>query len=198
MQACFAFIGLILGTIPALFAQASSNKYSSRASLFACIRIKKIIPMIISFAVGIILIIFEKYFNINSAITTISSNPLYLVLAGFIMSIGIVVPGISNTIILMCLGVYSQYLSAIASVNLGFLIPIGFGVLIGGIVWLKLIEYLLEKYHESTFYAIIGFTLGSIFVLYPGFCLGTQGLISVALLIFFTILSYRLSKYELV
>lgn len=196
MQACFAFIGLILGTIPALFAQASSNKYTNRASFFTCISVKKIIPLLISFAIGIILIIFEKYFNTNSAISTISSNPLYLVLAGFIMSIGIVVPGISNTIILMCLGVYPQYISAVASADLHILIPMCFGIFLGSILWLKIITFLLNKYHELTFYSIIGFTLGSIFVLYPGISFDLNGVFSIILLITSTILSYKLSTYE--
>ena len=112
------------------------------------------------------------------------------------MSIGIVVPGVSNTIILMCLGVYSEYISAIASVNLRFLIPLTIGVLLGSIVWLKIINILLKKYHQSTFLAIIGFTLGSIFVLYPGFSFDLTGLISIIIMIVSFVLSYKLAKYE--
>lgn len=54
-QSCYVFIGLILGTIPALFKHASSDKY---------IDAKKIIPMIISFLIGIGLIILEKKIRI--------------------------------------------------------------------------------------------------------------------------------------
>lgn len=185
-QSCFAFIGLILGTIPALFKQASPNK---------CIQLKKIIPLFMSFFFGIILIIIEKYFNVESS-SDIISNKLYLIFAGFIMSIGIVVPGVSNTIILMCLGVYSEYISAISSVDLQVLIPMGIGALIGSIIWLKIITVLLHKYHEATFHSIIGFTLGSIFVLYPGFSFDFTGLLSVVLLIIATMVSYKLSTYE--
>lgn len=183
---CFTFIGLILGTIPALLKQASTNK---------CIQIKKIIPLFVSFIVGIILIIIEKHFNVEASACNIASNKLYLIFAGFIMSIGIVVPGISNTIILMCLGVYSQYISAISSVNLHILIPMCIGILFGSIIWLKIITILLHKYHESTFYSIIGFTLGSIFVLYPGFTFDFTGILSVVLLIVATMFSYKLSTY---
>lgn len=185
-QSCFAFIGLILGTIPALFKQASPNK---------CIHLKKIIPLFMSFLIGIILIIVEKHFNVESS-SDIISNKLYLIFAGFIMSIGIVVPGISNTIILMCLGVYSEYITAIASVNLHVLVPMCIGIFLGSILWLKIITALLHKYHEATFYSIIGFTLGSIFVLYPGFSFDFTGLLSVVLLIIATMVSYKLSTYE--
>ena len=187
IPSCFAFIGLILGTITALFKQASTNK---------CIQIKKIIPLFVSFLIGIILIFIEKHFNIENSVSNIAYNPLYLIFAGFIMSIGIVVPGVSNTIILMCLGVYSEYITAISSVDLLVLAPMCIGILFGSILWLKIINILLHKYHEVTFYSIIGFTLGSIFVLYPGLTFNFTGVLSIVLLIIATMLSYKLSTYE--
>ena len=186
-QACYAFIGLILGTIPALFKQVNLDK---------CIQLKKFLPLIISFSIGVLLIVFENHFDFNNIVLDFIYNPFYLVFAGFIMSIGIIVPGVSNTIILMCLGVYSEYLSAIASVNLRLLVPLAIGVLLGSIVWLKIINILLKKYHQSTFLAIIGFTLGSIFVLYPGFSFDLTGLVSIILMLVSLILSYKLAKYE--
>lgn len=186
-QACYAFIGLILGTIPALFKQVNFDK---------CIQLKKFLPLIISFSIGVLLIVFENHFDFNNIVLDFIYNPFYLVFAGFIMSIGIIVPGVSNTIILMCLGVYSEYLSAIASVNLRLLVPLAIGVLLGSIVWLKIINILLKKYHQSTFLAIIGFTLGSIFVLYPGFSFDLTGLVSIILMLVSLILSYKLAKYE--
>mgnify|MGYP004628275097 FL=1 len=186
-QACYAFIGLILGTIPALFKQANFDK---------CIQLKKLLPLIISFSIGVLLIVFEKHFDFNNIVLYFVYNPFYLIFAGFIMSIGIVVPGVSNTIILMCLGVYSEYLSAIASVNLRLLVPLSIGVFLGSIVWLKIINILLKKYHQSTFLAIIGFTLGSIFVLYPGFSLDLIGLVSIIIMLVSLVLSYKLAKYE--
>ena len=83
------------------------------------------------------------------------------------MSIGIIVPGISSTIILMLLGVYSIYLSSVSSVYLPILIPLGLGVILGGILFMKLTHFLLDKFYAQTFYCIIGFTIGSILVLIP-------------------------------
>lgn len=186
-QACYAFIGLILGTIPALFKQANFSK---------CIQLKKLLPFIISFSVGVLLIVFENYFDFNIIVSDFIYSPFYLIFAGFIMSIGIVVPGVSNTIILMCLGIYSEYLSAISSINLRFLVPLAVGVFFGSILWLKIINILLKKYHQSTFLAIIGFTLGSIFVLYPGFSFDLTGAISIILMIISLVASYKLAKYE--
>ena len=187
IQSCFAFIGLILGTIPSLFLEVSTDK---------CISIKKISPMFFSFIVGIFLIFLESKFNFNSFVLSISSNPSYLVFAGFIMSIGIVVPGVSNTILLMCLGVYSTYISAIADINFHILLPIGLGMLIGCLIWLRIINYLLHKYHTATFFSIIGFTLGSLFVLYPGFSFDITGIFSLFIFIVCLVSSYKISNYS--
>ena len=124
--------------------------------------------------------------NILPALIQVDSNNIsffYYVLAGFLMSIGIVVPGVSSTVILMCLGVYSHYLNAVATANLAILFPMGIGVLLGSILFLKIIQYLLSKYYSQTFYAIIGFVLGSIFVLYPGIEFTNQGILSILLFV---------------
>ena len=181
---CFSFIGLILGTIPSLFKQAVPQGY---------IKFKNFIFFILAFILGILFIVLEKHNIINFSI---SNNFIYLVFAGLIMSTGIVVPGISNTILLMCLGVYSTYIEAIASLNLNILIPLGIGLILGSFIWLKTINLLLEKHHSSTFFSIIGFTLGSIFVLYPGFTFDVNGIISILLCVFCICFSYKLSNLK--
>ena len=136
-----------------------SLPYLNKLIFGKCIRLKSLFPLIVSFSIGVLLIVFENHFDFTNIVLDFIYNPFYLVFAGFIISIGIVVPGVSNTIILMCLGVYSEYISAIASVNLRFLIPLTIGVLLGSIVWLKIINILLKKYHQSTFLAIIDLLL---------------------------------------
>lgn len=219
VQARFMFIGLILGTIPALFKQVSkrtnnlnNNKFKnynkhidanslknnnpSNNFILSTINIREMLPMFIAFFIGVALIVFEKSLNLNATYLAFASNPMYLVFAGFLMSIGIVVPGISNTIILMCLGVYTTYISAISSINLTILVPLAIGVILGGIIWLKVISFLLKKHHRPTFYAIIGFTLGSIFVLLPSFRFDATLILNFVLFFIALILSYKLSKYE--
>lgn len=85
------------------------------------------------------------------------------------MSIGIVIPGISSTLILMLLGIYHSYLAAISSLSFSFLIPLAIGVILGSLVCMGIIKTLLKKYYPQTFFSIVGFTAGSIFVLFPSF-----------------------------
>ena len=109
------------------------------------------------------------------------------------MSIGIVVPGVSSTIILMLMGVYSTYLSSISCLYFPVLIPMGIGLILGCLMCMKLTKFLLTHFYAQTFYSIIGFTLGSIFVLIPNISFDLNGVICI-LCIFLGIYILKLFK----
>lgn len=90
----------------------------------------------------------------------------------------------------MILGVYSTYLSAISNLNIYILIPMVIGIIIGSFIFMKAIQILLNKYHSQTMFGIIGFGLGSIFILYPSYSFNISSLISIILLV----LGYYIGK----
>ena len=165
----FAFIGLILGSIPLVIKQANVKKVTTL----------HILCMFVTFSLSLYLVALEG--NVTTALNFNSYS--YLILSGAITSAGIVIPGVSKTVILMLLGIYEIYISAIASLNLYILIPIGIGFAIGGIIFLVLINFLFKIAKSYTYFAIIGFVLGSVFVIYPGFNFNAQGIVSITLLI---------------
>lgn len=150
------FIGLILGTIPSLIKEVNEKEP---------FRPQNVVYLLIALAIGIVTVILENQMTIISNVEEI--NSFYLILCGVIMSLGIIVPGVSSTIILMLLGVYSIYLQSVANLYLPVLIPMGIGLVLGSIVVMKVTKILLEKQYAKTFYSIIGFTIGSILVLVP-------------------------------
>lgn len=175
----YAFIGLILGSIPILLRKVNSTR---------TFRLHYFIYTFIAFGIGLLAVILEHYISSNINLLFIDITPslstiLLFIIAGFFMSIGIVIPGVSSTLILMCFGIYNIYLTAISTLNLSVLIPLGIGVIIGMIIFLKLIKYLLDHYYMQTFYSIIGFTIGSILVLYSPLNLNITSIISIILLI---------------
>ena len=143
--------------------------------------------MLIALLIGIVTVILE---NKLSVIEAGNLSYMYLVVCGLIMSIGIVIPGVSSTIILMLLGVYSTYLQSIANLYLPVLIPMGIGLITGSFVVMKITKKLLEKHYAKVFYSIIGFTIGSIFVLLPEF----NSILEVIVSILCVILGISLSK----
>ncbi len=180
MPTSFIFIGLILGSIPLVVKQANLRK----------VNFSHILCMLLTFSFSLYLVVLEN--NITNSLN-INCNS-YLILAGVITSAGIIIPGVSKTVILMLLGIYEIYISAIASLNLSILIPIGIGFVIGGIIFLFLINFLFKIAKSYTYFAIIGFVLGSVFVIYPGFSFNTQGIISIVLLIVSFIAGIKLSN----
>lgn len=149
------FIGLLLGCVPSLIKQCNNK---------VAFKFNYLLFTLVAFLFTIFFIFIEKTFNFND-LTNFGVG--YLFISGFIMSIGIVVPGISNTIILMLMGVYSTYLSAVSSIYLPVLIPMGLGVLIGCMIFMFFTRFLLSKFYAQTFYSIIGFSIGSILILFP-------------------------------
>lgn len=162
------FIGLILGSIPSLFKECKLNSNFKFSYFFYILS---------AFFIGIALVFLENYFSSNTSFESFSF--LYLVLAGFIMSLGIVVPGVSSTIILMIMGVYSAYLSSISALYFPILIPMGIGLILGSLIFMKLTNFLLKHFYAQTFSSIIGFSLGSIFVLIPNVSSFTSFIISI-------------------
>lgn len=171
------FIGLLLGSIYILAKGNLDDDINDKNNR------SKYISFFICFLIGIGLIYLENIMDFSSEYTTNSFSPLFLILSGFFMSIGIVVPGVSSTVILMILGVYTTYLSALSIVNMTVLLPMMLGAGIGSIIFMKIIQKLLNKYHSQTIFGIIGFSLGSVLILYPVYSFSFESIISIILLV---------------
>ena len=161
------FIGLILGSLPSLIKE--SKKKSEFKPIF-------LLYTLLAFLFGVFLVVLENIIPNNETNSTFSF--LYLMIAGFIMSVGIIVPGVSSTIILMLMGVYSTYLASVSTLYFPVLIPMGIGLILGCLIFMKLTDFLLNNFYEKTFYSIIGFSLGSILVLIPNISSSLTGIIS--------------------
>ena len=173
------FLGLILGSIPSLFKEANRKKKFQLSFL---------LYTFISFAFGIFLFLLEN--SINNSYIGSQTSFIFLLLSGFAMSAGVIIPGVSSTVILMCFGVYYIYLEAISLFNLSVLIHMGIGLILGSIFFLLLVRFLFKNYSFQTYYCIIGFILGSVFVLIPN----TFNLLSIFLLVLGFIIALKLKK----
>lgn len=177
MPTQFAFIGLVLGGLPLIFKNANKEGKFKK---------KYLIPLIITFIIGLTLSLLEKFGITGAEVSGIDLNPLNIFLLfiyGFIAAGTMVIPGISGSFMLMLLGVYNAILGYVASLNILVLIPFAIGAVAGVLILAKLIDVLLKKYHNGTYYAIIGFVVGAIPALYPGFSFNLQGVVSVITLI---------------
>lgn len=161
----YAFIGLILGSVPMIRKRAGISK----------INIIHAICFILSFVFSIYLALIEK----QNIYNTSSFSYFYLIVSGFLMSAGIIIPGVSKTAILMMLGIYTNYLTAISSLDFNFLFPICIGLALGSIIFMYGINFLFSHFKSYTYFLILGFVIGSCFVIYPGFIFNLEHLIAI-------------------
>ncbi|MBZ2175498.1 DUF368 domain-containing protein [Schnuerera sp. xch1] len=177
----YLFIGLMLGTFPSLFKTANKNGFKK----------KYMIPFIIALSITVMFTLSEN--NIIDIIPNGEPGTIQLILYGIIIGFGTIIPGVSSSVILMYIGAYDFVLEAISTIDLLLLIPMGIGFGICFLLLAKVISTLFDKLYGFTYYAVLGFVLGSIIPIYPGFILNFKYFIGVLIMIVGFYLSFYLS-----
>jgi putative membrane protein len=91
---------------------------------------------------------------------------------GIIVGIGGTAPGLSGSVLMVILGLYSKAINAIATIfqnfkkNLLFLLPLGAGMLVGIVAFSRLINFSLAHFEVPTRLAFFGLLLGTIPLFY--------------------------------
>ncbi|MDD2627516.1 MAG: DUF368 domain-containing protein [Clostridia bacterium] len=97
---------------------------------------------------------------------------LILFLKGIIVGIGGISPGLSGSVLLVILGLYHKVIDSLANLfknfkkNILFFLPIGIGMLIGVVLFSRLINFTLEKFELQTRLAFLGLIIGTIPMFY--------------------------------
>ena len=148
------FLGLILGSIPMIFKRATQKRFEKVS----------ILPFLVCFAVMMLMTFFQNVSDEGSAlITTLTAGTaIRLVLSATVAAACMIMPGISGSMVMVLLGVYTSVLTAISSMNIPVLIPVAIGVLAGILLGAKVINLCLRRYEQQTYFAILGLIAGSI------------------------------------
>jgi putative membrane protein len=84
-----------------------------------------------------------------------------------------VLPGISGSLVLILMGAYYDVLSAISALpffRLDAMLYLGcfsLGILAGGLLFARLLSFVLRHYYEATMAFLLGLMLGSLWALWP-------------------------------
>jgi len=150
------FVGLIIGGIPFIVKKAGKKNF--------CI---SIVTFVIFFILSI------SSISNNYVIRGTVFDMFIFIFSGFVEAIGTVVPGISSTALLLIMGTYNITISSIGNIlvfssliyNFKILVPFTFGLIIGIIIMIKVINILFKKCEDKTYSFIIGVLLSSIVLL---------------------------------
>ena len=124
-----------------------------------------------------------------------------MIFAGILDAFATVFPGISGTALLMLYGCYNTIMMAISNVlqpglivfNLFVLTSYGSGMLIGIIMFSKIITYLFKKHSKQTSIFILGISVSTIFVLLKDTIGMSKNIIEIIFSIFLLVIGYFLS-----
>ncbi len=125
-----------------------------------------------------------------------------LIFAGILDAFATVFPGISGTALLMLYGCYNTIMMALSNVlqsslivsNLFVLTSYGSGMLIGIIMFSKIITYLFKKYSKQTSIFILGISVSTIFMLLKDTIGMSKNIIEIIFSIFLLVIGYFLSR----
>ncbi|MBN7772913.1 DUF368 domain-containing protein [Clostridium aminobutyricum] len=153
----YLFLGAIIGSIPPLYKKAT---------------IDRVKPLNVgAVAVGSGIAYFITMFPENMLQLATGAywiHFLVLFIAGIIIAIALVLPGISASYVLLMLGMYDLTLKAIRIFDLKYLIPLAIGVVVGTFLTAGVIEREMKRHPQFTYMLIIGFMLGSLLEVFPG------------------------------
>ena len=184
----FSFIGLILGCIPMIYKKATLTKVKrSSAAIF-----------IIAFSFMLFLAFTGGELYTNTSLEDLERITVTLVvwvfIASFISSIAILIPGVGGSIMMLAFGIYTIYIESIATLNPIMLPVLIISMALGIVAGIKIIQKMLASCPQALYGALLGFIIGSIFIIYPGFYFNAEGLFSIVCLILFATLTYKLSR----
>ena len=107
-------------------------------------------------------------FYITSITPAATTNAAwFIILSGMLASCAMILPGISGSFILLLLGKYAFALRAVNEVDLGAIVLLGIGAVIGLLSLSRLLSWLFNKYHDGTVAILAGFMIGSLNKIWP-------------------------------
>lgn len=157
------FMGLVVGGIPSFLKEAKGDELKIKKTNWAFTAI--------GFVVAMALILLSFAGEGGSVTTSREITPLISMLCGGVVMIGVVLPGVSTSFVLINAGVYDNFMGVftdLLSLKDGFLNNLVLalcalaGLLVVAVPMLLLVRKVLEKYHGQSYFALFGILLSTI------------------------------------
>jgi len=154
MIVLWGFAGTIIGTLPTLIRESTSQTKRDKYDVI----------WFFTMLVGGGLFLFFM----NEIFGTIPANFFGFFIAGVLIALGVLVPGLSPSNLLIILGLYAPMLQGFKSFDPLVFIPIALGGMISMLTFSKAMESLIKHHHSRVYHFILGIVLAStILILIP-------------------------------
>lgn len=146
------FIGFVVGTLPSIY-KTAGKKGRNKSDIITMI--------VVGLIIGLVMILGQK-FALN-----IKESTIVWILAGGILALGFILPGLSAPNFLVYFGLYDKMAGGIKTLNMSIIIPIAIGVIATILLLAKLIDILLKKHYSKIHHTILGLVVGSSIAIFP-------------------------------
>ena len=152
------FIGCVIGTLPSLFAQAGKQGRTSKDYVILAVSLVGMCALLLSLQGWL------------SGVTIPTGSIWVWLLAGALMGLGAIVPGLSPSNFLLYMGIYKVMMDGIGGMNLGVIIPVVVGALLCFLLLSKVFDRLFDKAYAGIYHFILGIVIASTIMIvpYPG------------------------------
>ncbi len=147
------FIGLIVGTVPALFREAGKEGRSAASwvSLVLCAAA-----------------MFASLFYVSHvAQVSVTPNFWWYNFCGVLWGMSVIIPGMTSSSVMMALGLYEPMLEGLANLDFLVLAACVPGIVLSILLLARLMTWLLRTHYSVTFHGILGVVLASTLVIIP-------------------------------
>lgn len=151
----YFFFGLVIASIPSMVRLANANGF----------RLSYLVSLIFGVLILLVATSLPRYAGEDA---TVASGFLSAVAKGSILGIGLVIPGLSASFLLIAFGFYEELLQAVVQLDWAVLIPVVLGFVPTLVLVSKVMHWLFNWKPGHISYAILGLTVGSLYVAFPG------------------------------
>jgi len=151
----YFFFGLVIASLPSMVRLA--NRKGFRLSF------------LVSLCIGVVLLLLVTSLPRHAGgEATATFGLLRSAMQGATLGVGLVIPGLSASFLLIAFGFYEELLGAAVHLDLQILIPAALGFVPTIVLASRVMDWLFKWKHSHVSYAIIGLMLGSLWVAFPG------------------------------
>lgn len=166
----YLFLGLVAGGIPTLYKEGTKTSGFSPRYLIATL------------AGALVMLALSLADHLQGGID-LSLNGWTAAMCGGIIALGVVIPGMSTSFVLMYLGLFDEMLACFNSFNIPMLLCTGAGMVVVALATIKLVKTMFDRFPSYAYFAVMGFLCTCLVMMFPGFVLDWVQLIYIALLV---------------
>jgi len=170
------FVGLIAGIVPSIYGKVKP------ATGFLSAKDVALVAVPVAVLAAIALFTGTPEAQPPEAMAAAIDIPfmVFLFAMGALAAASLIIPGFSGTLVLILAGVYHLALFSVSSLpqwlldtsntallwdSLKVLVPLGLGIVVGGLTTARLVESLLKRYFRPVYLVVLGLLIGSVFAL---------------------------------